>query len=476
VTGGFAAHERMPLPPVLSGRFPVEPKWVDLRAYRDDADKADAKFTELAADFAAAIRGMPKEDLLSQEVKQQRRALRLAFSAAALLLVLAIGATTAGVLAYRAQQEAIAQRDRAERTLAAATRTANSLVFDLAQRFKNAVGVPASLVKDIVGRAMALQRQLMASGQVTPELRRSEAAALIETAATLLAIGDVAGALTAAEGARQIFDDLLIADAEDGGRRRDLHVSIEKVGDVRWAGGDRAGALAAYEESLAISRKLAATDPNKAERQRDVAVGLYKGGDVRLAAGDRAGALTAYEESLAIARKLAAADPGNSDWQRDVSAGLERVADVRLAADDRAGALTAYEEGLSISRKLAAADPGNAAWQRGLYVSLTKIGDVRLLTGDRTGALASYEESLAIMRRLAAADPGNAERQADLVTGLLRVGMASDPPQARAALREALAIAEVLAREGKLTAAQRNWPQLLRERLAKLPPEAAEAR
>ena len=46
-------------------------------AYRDGADKRDAKFIELAADFAAAIHGMPKEDLLSQEVRQQRRALDL---------------------------------------------------------------------------------------------------------------------------------------------------------------------------------------------------------------------------------------------------------------------------------------------------------------------------------------------------------------------------------------------------------------
>ena len=37
-----------------------------------------AKFTDLAGDFAATIRGIPKEDLLSEEVKQQRRALRLA--------------------------------------------------------------------------------------------------------------------------------------------------------------------------------------------------------------------------------------------------------------------------------------------------------------------------------------------------------------------------------------------------------------
>jgi hypothetical protein len=39
----------------------------------------------------------------------------------------------------------------------------------------------------------------------------------------------------------------------------------------------------------------------------------------------------------------------------------------------------------------------------------------------------------------------------------------------------ALAIAEMLARENKLTAAQQGWPQALRDMLAKLPPEQAGA-
>ena len=43
-------------------------------------------------------------------------------------------------------------------------------------------------------------------------------------------------------------------------------------------------------------------------------------------------------------------------------------------------------------------------------------------------------------------------------------------------IEQALAIAEALARDGKLTAAQQNWPQLLRASLAKLPPEQAKAR
>ncbi len=53
-------NKNMPLPPVLAKRFASEPKWVDLRPYREGAERAankrDAKFTELAADFAAALK------------------------------------------------------------------------------------------------------------------------------------------------------------------------------------------------------------------------------------------------------------------------------------------------------------------------------------------------------------------------------------------------------------------------------------
>jgi len=128
----FASQEKSALPPVLKGRFAAEPKWVDLTAYRDGADKRDTKFTGLAADFAAAIRGLPKEDLLSEEVRQQRRALRQAFSVAVLLLALAVSATAAGVMAYRAQKEAVKQRDDAERRYALAVDASLDLMIVLA--------------------------------------------------------------------------------------------------------------------------------------------------------------------------------------------------------------------------------------------------------------------------------------------------------------------------------------------------------
>jgi TIR domain len=109
----FAWSETTPLPPALKGKFSAEPEWVDLTAYRGDAIKRDANFIELAAGFAAAIRGMPKDDLVSQEVKQQRQALTLAWSAAAALLLLAGSAAWQWNMALVNERAAVEQRNRA---------------------------------------------------------------------------------------------------------------------------------------------------------------------------------------------------------------------------------------------------------------------------------------------------------------------------------------------------------------------------
>ncbi|WP_158007841.1 toll/interleukin-1 receptor domain-containing protein [Methyloceanibacter marginalis] len=128
--GDFKWTADTPLTEALKGKFAAEPKWVDLRAFRDGADPRNARFIELGADFAAAIHGLPKEDLLSQEVRQQRRALTLAVSAAALLFVLAIGAVTAGIIAKY-------QQERAEQNFAAAKDTVNGLIFQIAQGLRD---------------------------------------------------------------------------------------------------------------------------------------------------------------------------------------------------------------------------------------------------------------------------------------------------------------------------------------------------
>jgi hypothetical protein len=61
-TGDFRWSPLAPPPPVLKGRFADEPRWIDLRPYRNGGNARGAKFADLAADFVAAIRGVAKED------------------------------------------------------------------------------------------------------------------------------------------------------------------------------------------------------------------------------------------------------------------------------------------------------------------------------------------------------------------------------------------------------------------------------
>jgi TIR domain len=90
--GDFHWSEATPLPAALKNRFAAEPRWVDLRPYRDDTAPKGIEVMALGADFASAIRGIPKEDLSSEEVRQQRRARTLAGAAVTLLVAFLIAA------------------------------------------------------------------------------------------------------------------------------------------------------------------------------------------------------------------------------------------------------------------------------------------------------------------------------------------------------------------------------------------------
>ena len=239
--GDFNWKPKPPLPPVLKGRFPAEPKWVDLSAYRDGADPRDARFIELGADFAAAIHGTPKEDLLSQEVRQQRRALQLAMSAAAIMLLLAVGAVAAGLIARY-------QADRAEKNFAAAKDTVNGLIFNIAQGLRNVEGMRVESIDKILGQVRSAVEKLAETDPGNPELLRSKSVMLDEFAKTYIAAGHLDEALKHAE---QSLADLRATAASQGmndGLASDMAVGLIRIGDIKRMQGDKQSALAAYAE------------------------------------------------------------------------------------------------------------------------------------------------------------------------------------------------------------------------------------
>jgi tetratricopeptide (TPR) repeat protein len=358
-------------------------------------------------------------------------------------------AEESAALAEKARGQALKEKAATDRSLALATEAVNSLIFDVAQDLRDAVGVPATTVEKILNRARSLQDQLRATGHSSPELLGGEASALNETSQTLLTLGNTPRALDAANDAINRYTELLRSNRDDLTALSGLSRALSTAGAIQQAQGDLARALNSYQKSLAIADQLAASEPSNASWQRDLSTALGNIGSVQKSQGRLDDALDSYRESLAIVRRIAASEPSNATWQRDLAAALGNIGSVQKSQGRLDDALDSYRESIAIVRHLAVSDPGNAGWQRDLSVALGIIGDIQYAQRDLGSALNSYRESLAIVRRLAASDPGNAGWQRDLSVALGNIGdiqqAQDDPAGALKSYQESLSIAERLA-------------------------------
>ncbi len=113
------------IPAALKGAYKEEPRWVDVTWYGQagSLQRADPRFVERVADLSAAVRGIERDILLGENVRQHRKTRRLTRAAIASLTVLLVIALAAGVVALVQRSEAVRQRDAAtEQSLIARSR------------------------------------------------------------------------------------------------------------------------------------------------------------------------------------------------------------------------------------------------------------------------------------------------------------------------------------------------------------------
>jgi len=101
--------------PALRGAFPDEPKDLDMTRARRDPRLIlrNAGFRDQIATLAAAISGVPKEEIEGEDVRQQRKTRRIVRAVIATLSVLVLLASALAVLFYGERQTAIRQRQEA---------------------------------------------------------------------------------------------------------------------------------------------------------------------------------------------------------------------------------------------------------------------------------------------------------------------------------------------------------------------------
>jgi WD40 repeat protein len=112
------------LPRMLHGAYDEEPLWIDLRwaLKSEDLSLQNPAFVDAVADLSSSLRGVSKDELIGEDVRQHRRSLRFRRGAvaglSALALALALSTTWAIFQRDLARRNAAQARDEAQRALA----------------------------------------------------------------------------------------------------------------------------------------------------------------------------------------------------------------------------------------------------------------------------------------------------------------------------------------------------------------------
>jgi tRNA A-37 threonylcarbamoyl transferase component Bud32/tetratricopeptide (TPR) repeat protein len=181
-------------------------------------------------------------------------------------------------------------------------------------------------------------------------------------------VRDLAGSATArrlmvAKAQRQL--EVLTADGgNDIGLQRDLAACYERMGelqvDPRHPGkNDAAAALDSYRKAVSLRRNIGEQPGAQLQDRRDLALSLAKLGEGEIRTGDSKSAVQSYQEGWSIVQSLAHSDPSDLNTQRTLGAIDERRCIVLLAAGNTTGALSACQEGIATLSPLTGRSPGD---------------------------------------------------------------------------------------------------------------------
>jgi WD40 repeat protein len=117
-------------PRALRGVFSAEPRFLDLRWARaeTDLDLRHSRFRDAIADLAAPMHGLAKDDLESEDVRQHRRARRLARGATTVLALLLALTLALGAIALDQRRSAQKSAATARREAEVARRQATTML------------------------------------------------------------------------------------------------------------------------------------------------------------------------------------------------------------------------------------------------------------------------------------------------------------------------------------------------------------
>jgi tetratricopeptide (TPR) repeat protein len=457
-TNDFAWSSQTPLPKPIKGRLQTEPRWIDLRRYRHQVVSRDSRFMELAADFAATIHGVAKDDLLSQEVRQQRRILELAGAIVVTLVILA------GVAGWQWWQASEAQL-RAEKTLEAALTQNAKLLDRTMSNYRNTSGVGAATIRGILDSLIQLQLALTAAGNESVRLEALGADALQGLVTVSLELGDLPQALKYAQTARQKMESVVARQPSNISYRNQLANAYALEGDVLATYQKFDEALSRMRRSLAVLNTVPKT--NSAYQIDNLTVHSFRIADLLLQKGDYEEALKAYNESEEYAERALASFPNDLDAARNETAILNGRCQALYSLRRYSEAATVCRDSLEMAKNIVARNPSHAQYLYGLSLDYMSLAKVLGALGSKIDSVENHKSGLAIIEKLSSDNPTSVIYRSQVALQEVLLAEAGDDSDARE--RIAFKIFSKMDADGSLRPEYRRLFEQLKNKAGQLP-------
>jgi len=428
------------LPPALKASLPagVEPLAVDLRKSGDGSRLARLK-------MAASLLDVSLDQLVQRDARRRLAAMG-AFTTAALVLVLVMGALTLATLHSR--QVARDQRDETESLVA-------YMLGDLREQLEP-VG-RLDVLDGVSGRVLAYYAKARTDQLDDRALaQRAKAQTLLGTIRERR--GDLAGASDAFSQAAATTHALVKRDPRDGDRVFDEAQNVYWLAYVALRQGDTAKAEQGFQRYGELARTLVALDPSRADWRLEVAYAKSNLGTLLFEQGRAEEALGAFRAALVAFEAERVRAPRDQDrlvdavdahaWVADTLLRLGRPRDAHVERADAAALLAQASAGAVADKPLAGRSLAAQLALARLELDLGKVAEAR----------ARSDKALAGLRALVALDPSNARwREYVLIGELDAIDLAAgsgDLARTRASHAQAAATLSTL-RAGSAEAAWR---------------------
>lgn len=369
-----------------------EPIAADFRPQQDGAKLARLK-------IVAGLSGIPLDRIIQRDAQRQVRRV-MAVTAAALLLVIALGLMLLSII--EAKRETDAQRQKAEGLI-------EFMLTDLRGKLQG-VG-RLDILQSVNARALSYYASDRNLNALPPESLERRARALHAMGEDELRRGNEATAVSQFKEAYRTTSTLL-AHRSDDPQRLYAHAQSEFwLGYVDFMHDRNDQALPRFKAYQSMAAKLVRLRPKEGRYWRELA--FAHGNICTIKVTDKKGmeAVATCERALTAMMKASDLDPANASLAADLANRHAWLADALLLQGAYAQALAQRRLQSGILKRLIDKDPMNAAYLQDWILARYSMSDLLNRTGDRKEALKMRADALRDVMRLVAQDPDNKDWQ-----------------------------------------------------------------